>query len=328
MDRLHAAAPYIPCVLTKKGPANQFILFAWCQEVSKMSDEKFPDKTNCLGEAASKLADTVRHVVDLCAGKERLIAKAHAQAETAIITAKADAEVSEIRARTAERILRRELRRQENIEAITLKAAQVLPPPDQMSREPVSEDWTTRFFEECQDIGEEQLQELWGRILAGEVARPKSFSPHTLRVVKDLQKEDAELFSKLCKAVWHVPGAGFVPVVHDMDNDPFAAEGLRFVSLLHLSTLGLIEINKITGFTVKSQPSFSEIGPQYCGTVYKLFSANPAGFPVGHVMLTAAGQQLLNIANAKADEAFRKSAIDGWAARGWKLRKPNEAKAA
>jgi hypothetical protein len=99
-----------------------------------------------------------------------------------LIKAKADAELQEIRMRMNERLEKQEVRRQRNIESIATKAAHALPPPDreqEVSDKPVNEDWTTRFFQECQDISDEQMQQLWARILAGEVTKPGSFAPRT-----------------------------------------------------------------------------------------------------------------------------------------------------
>jgi Protein of unknown function (DUF2806) len=152
-----------------------------------------------VGRGVEKLADTVRLVVDVTVGPKRILARAQAQADWAVIRAKGRAEVQEIEARTVERLRKREVRRQQNIESITLKAVDELPPPEQISDEKVSEDWTTRFFEECQDISDEQMQRIWSRMMAGEVTRPGSFSPRTLSVVRDLTKSDANLFTKLCR---------------------------------------------------------------------------------------------------------------------------------
>jgi hypothetical protein len=135
------------------------------------------------GRAAEKLADTIRHVVDIVVGPDRIRARAQAQADAALIIAEGRAHVQEIEVRAVERLRKRETRRQQNIERITLKAVAALPPAEQISEQPVNSDWTTRFFEECHDISDEQMQEIWAKIMAGEVARPGSFGPRTLTIV-------------------------------------------------------------------------------------------------------------------------------------------------
>lgn len=41
------------------------------------------------------------------------------------------------------------------------------------------------------------MQELWGRILAGEVKQPKSYSLRTLELIKNLSKKEADTFIKI-----------------------------------------------------------------------------------------------------------------------------------
>jgi Protein of unknown function (DUF2806) len=140
-----------------------------------MSNGQLPILPEGFGRAAEKLADTIRHVVDIVVGPDRIRAKAQGQADSALILAEGRAQVQEIEACAIERLRKREARRQTNIESITLKALDALPPPTGISEQPVSEDWTSRFFEECQDISDEQMQQIWARIMAGEVLGPDAF---------------------------------------------------------------------------------------------------------------------------------------------------------
>jgi hypothetical protein len=144
-----------------------------------MNNVVLPAIPEGFGRGAEKLADTVRHVVDLIAGPDRIRAKAQAQADAEayamVVVAEGRAMAQDIEARALTRLRKRETRRQANIESITEKALDALPPPEQMSEQPVNEDWTSRFFEECQDIADEQMQQIWAKILAGEVVRPGSF---------------------------------------------------------------------------------------------------------------------------------------------------------
>lgn len=60
-------------------------------------------------------------------------------------------------------------------------------------------DWYMRFYEAVGNVSDEEMQRIWAKILAGEVNRPGSFSLETLDVVRNLSKQDAELFTKICK---------------------------------------------------------------------------------------------------------------------------------
>jgi hypothetical protein len=270
------------------------------------------------GRAAEKLADTVRHVVDLFAGPDHIRAQAQAQADSAVILAAGRADVQEIETRAVERLRKRETRRQRNIEAITLKAVKALPSPDQISDSPVSEDWTSRFFEECQDIGDEQMQQLWARLLAGEVARPGSFSPRTLSVVRDLTKGDADLFTKLCGFAWWIPGwSGFQPVIKNVNAPPVRAAGLYFPELTHLTTIGLVELNTSSEYGLRDP--IAEIAPTYRDTAHRLKSQGGEGrrFDFGHLVFTVAGAELFRISGAQGSDEIRNATLEAWSQEGW-----------
>jgi Protein of unknown function (DUF2806) len=244
------------------------------------------------GRAAEKLADTIRHVVDVAINPDRLRATAQARADVEVILAKGRAEAQDIEARAAERVRKRENRRQINLESITKQAFAALPPPEPLSDEPVNQDWTSRFFKECEDISDEQMQQIWARILAGEVARPGSFAPRTLSVTRDLTKQDADLFTRLCQFGWVIPGVGFVPVIHNIDAPEVAAAEMTFAALTHLTSIGLVELNPLSSYTIT--PLITEIAPSYYGKAYQLKShgAEKRSFEFGHVILTGAGAEL------------------------------------
>ncbi len=121
--------------------------------------------------------------------------EAQADAEAKVVLAKADAEAKEIGFRVSERLSYLEARRQRNIEAITAGALREW--PADISDEPVKEDWVAQFFNLAQDVGDEQMQGLWARLLAGEVAHPGSYSPMTLSVVRCLHVWSEQIIGRL-----------------------------------------------------------------------------------------------------------------------------------
>lgn len=58
-----------------------------------------------------------------------------------------------------------------------------------------SDDWMNGFMRFSEDASSEQLQDLFGRILAGEVVRPGSFALATLRAVAEMDQSTANDFS-------------------------------------------------------------------------------------------------------------------------------------
>ncbi|HRE57845.1 MAG TPA: DUF2806 domain-containing protein, partial [Candidatus Kapabacteria bacterium] len=91
--------------------------------------------------------------------------------------------------------------RQLNTENVTAFAAEELKDETNFSDDPVDKDWINRFFRSVEDISNEDMQKLWGKILAGEVKQPNTFSLRTLEFVRNLSSEEAQLFGRLAKYV-------------------------------------------------------------------------------------------------------------------------------
>lgn len=103
-------------------------------------------------------------------------------------------------------------RQHENIQSITQKAIDIL--PDTVEDKPVDEDWIAHFFEDCKNVSNEQMQILWGRLLAGEISKPGSFSGRTLDFIKSMSTEEAEIFTSFCRFV----------LIHHEESFPFRIE--------------------------------------------------------------------------------------------------------
>lgn len=102
-----------------------------------------------------------------------------------------------IEERAQERINFQEAKKQINLENVTAFAAEELKNEQPVTDEPLDEDWTTRFFRIAEDISNEEMQALWGKILAGEVKQPKSYSLRTLELIRNLSKKEADIFMKV-----------------------------------------------------------------------------------------------------------------------------------
>jgi hypothetical protein len=109
-----------------------------------------------------------------------------------------------------------ERKRQRNLESITSLAAAELASESIVSETPPDEDWISRFFSAAQEVSSEQMQELWGRILAGEIKQPGSFSLRTLDFVRNLTKSDAVVLEKLANLALKQGDTSFIPV---FDNE-------------------------------------------------------------------------------------------------------------
>ena len=185
--------------------------------------------------AIEKLIDYAASGIGSVAGPMLAPWKARREAQAALIAAKGDADVkqalaegraatmtiiSEAQARArlmllpsdasirgqidlaetvSQRIQFQEEKRQSNIMNVIDQAAHELGDREVQDHE-VDHDWTARFFNDVQDVSSEEMQELWAKILAGEVQQPRNTSLRTLRILKDLDPSTAMLFRTLCSA--------------------------------------------------------------------------------------------------------------------------------
>ena len=274
-----------------------------------------------LSEPVVKLIDSISGAVGALYEPTRVRRRADADADAAIILAKGQTEVDDIQFRAGERLLRREIRRQRNIESIVETAKQSL--PDSVSDDPVAEDWIYDFFEQCHDVSNEQMQGLWAQILAGEVTRPRSFALHTLALVKTLAPYDAERFTIFCERVWIIDRIP-VPIYffpHTVKQR--AKQKLTFDDLLDLESIGLIRISEI-GFSmsfVENPYSAFYQEQSYLVTVPEI---QPGTLDDGNVVLTPAGKELMSIIDCQPDEEFKNSTLELWRSRGWEVVETSE----
>lgn len=99
--------------------------------------------------------------------------------------------------RTQNRLAYQELAKQKNIESVIGAAYSELEGQTAVTNEPVDPDWMISFFNSVEDISNDQMQLLWGKLLAGEIKSPNSFSKRTLNVLKNLTQKEAKVFQKI-----------------------------------------------------------------------------------------------------------------------------------
>ncbi|PHX06126.1 hypothetical protein VSPL_25870 [Vibrio splendidus] len=95
--------------------------------------------------------------------------------------------------RTIEKDLSENIRKEVNVAKSILIAEELLTnEADHVSEENVEDDWLFNWQEYAGRVSSEDLQQLWGKILAGEIRKPGSYSYRTLDFLKTLSKSDAE----------------------------------------------------------------------------------------------------------------------------------------
>lgn len=203
--------------------------------------------------------------------------------------------------RIRDRIAFQEIKKQINLEQISQHAAEEMRDKEQVSEEKVDEDWISRFFKIAEDISSEEMQVLWGKVLAGEVSKPRSYSLRTIETLKNLTKSDAQLFAKVAQAAMWCNGKSLI-LNPDQNCEYIETEfGITFVNVLRLKELGLILPSSLS-FTLTAT------GEQKTQTVFIygdtcILVERDSGVPAQPLTIDAysdIGQELLPLINVKA----------------------------
>ncbi|MBE9487684.1 MAG: DUF2806 domain-containing protein, partial [Bacteroidetes bacterium] len=230
---------------------------------------------------------------------------AYAEADKIKIIAKAKAEAlcegkmieAEGLERLNDRIIAKELKRQKNIDDVVEIATLQFKTDEPISEEPVNEDWTTRFFNIVEDISDNEMKNLWGRILAGEVKQPKSYSLRTLELLRNLSKEEANLFVKIAPFV--LKSTGDYYIYNNQKTDNLLKYGISYTNIAKLIEIGLIQPEFSIKMNFKSyEKSEKEIDIIYNNIIIKIcMKANSKIAPIPIIILTNPGAELYNLIN-------------------------------
>lgn len=194
--------------------------------------------------SVNKLVDTISSAIGIVYEPTRI--KRLADAETYKIKVLANAQIeaeslgnTELATRIDEvsrMVVAKELRRQDNIAYIVNEAIKQIELKEQVSDEEVDPDWTTRFINIAQDISNEEMKNLWAQILAGEVAKPRTYSLRTLECLKNMTKDEATLFVKFASLALQSSNDFFVY----RDSELLSKYEITYPDIQRLVEIGLL----------------------------------------------------------------------------------------
>lgn len=106
---------------------------------------------------------------------------------------------------------------------------------------PIDPDWINQFRKLAASKSRPEIQAIWGRILAGEVCQPNSFSPFTLEVVARLDQATAQSFELVANHAFIVSGRMDF-IVTNIVSDDNKLEDVANLNwhLINLQTYGLV----------------------------------------------------------------------------------------
>ncbi len=191
------------------------------------------------------------------------------------------------------RIAFQEEKRQSNIHSVVTKAAENLSDKEVQEHE-VDDDWSARFFADVQDVSSAQMQQIWARILAGEVETPGRTSLRTLAILKNMTQRDAMLFSDMSRFALDDLILKIEDITHEtIDGFP------TYDTLIDFQSYGLITIGfglaKVIGLNDKGEGHIFDRD-----SIYRIAYQNMGNDGVNNIeipghILTPQGGELRNV---------------------------------
>ena len=272
-----------------------------------------------LGKPIDTLINKISDATGVLYEPRRIRRRAEAESEAAITSAKAEAaadiikveseiEITDLHRRAEQRRIEENVRHQKNIEDIIDEAEPHL--DEEAKPDAVEDDWFANFFDKCRIVSDSEMQSLWSRVLAGEANAPGTYAKRTVNLIAELDKSDAELFTKLCGFGWIV--RSFVPLVFDEQVEIYKCHGINFNTLSHLESIGLVHFagpNNFKRFNL----------PKKCFAHYydkllllELPEAADNALGIGKTRLTKIGEELAPICGSKPVAGFYDYVKDQW----------------
>ena len=263
-----------------------------------------------LSKPAKALIGKISNAVGILFETRQIKRVAKAQAEAARIEAQSEIEITDLHRRAVRRWIEEEAQRQKNIESITAKALPQL--NENANPDSIEDDWIVNFFDKSRIVSDNEMQDLWARILAGEANAPGTYAKRTVNLLLDLDKNEAELFTKLCGFVWAVEGEVPGPLVFDQTAEIYKRNGLDFISLNHLDSIGLIHYGGLESIAINELPKRFTVAYYDRTLALEMSKDADNDLGIGYVMFTRIGMELAPICEGKPVDGFWEYVKDYW----------------
>ena len=181
-----------------------------------------------------------------------------------------------------------------------------------------------RWVAEASNVSDETLQQLWARLLKGELESPGSVSNDTMTVARDMTKERAEEFQILCSAALYSPGGSPTIVVGcgSPGQDSLRPYGLSYDVLMRLAHHRLIinDMSSRINFSGSSPEILSILDHQ--GKSWVLRWSTDSNSPattrsISGILLTPAGQELSRVVERIPVPEYTQAMFEHLGKEGW-----------
>lgn len=147
-----------------------------------------------------------------------------------------------------------EMGKKANLDAIAQFASKMLKDGSSITEEDIDKidsEWVNYFVDHASKVTDEDMREIWGAVLAGEINNPGRFSKRTLSVVADLGKAEAESFKKVCSYIIDASCGRMLALQLEDDYASYNNGSISYYELSELASRGLFALNGAMQFPVQ-----------------------------------------------------------------------------
>ncbi|WP_419168785.1 DUF2806 domain-containing protein [Halobacteriovorax sp.] len=181
---------------------------------------------------------------------------------------------------------------QRNVESIVANSIEFI--GDFVTDEEVDADWRKRFFKKAKDISHEEMQKVWGKVLAGEVEKPGSYSMRSLELLSNLTQYEAEIFRRISRYVELINGYILIP--HNNVRSIGFNDEFPYGVLLKLIDCGLLMPQFDLGLNFELLPGYSmPFQFKSCSLMISNKNSQKVSARMSILSLTSSGRELINL---------------------------------
>ena len=184
-------------------------------------------------------------------------------------------------------------------------------------------EFTRRWVNEASNVSDETLQQLWARLLKGELEAPGSVSNDTMTVARDMTKERAEEFQILCSvALYDGETPTIVVGCGNPGKDSLRPYGLSYDVLMKLAHHRLISSEMSSGENFSSASSRAIAILNHQGKTWALRWSTSSDSPsttrlMSGILFTPAGEELSRVVERIPVPEFTQAMFEHLNGAGW-----------